>query len=138
MSERGHRALAHTADIRLHAWAATREECVAEAVTALVETFANTTGAPVQWTTETELAAEADEDLLVAALDEVIYLVDTQNAVPVETRVERGGTGWRMRLGLAPMDAVVLRGAAPKAVTLSGLRFGSENGGWSCMVIVDV
>lgn len=135
---RGHRVLGHTADIRLHAWAPTREECVAEAVVALVDSFADIDGARPQWTTETELRAETDDDLLVEALDEVIYLVDTRSAVPVDASLDRHGDGWRLRLGMAPMSTVELRGAAPKAIALSGLRLAPEDGRWSCTVTVDV
>ncbi|HEV8559398.1 MAG TPA: archease [Actinophytocola sp.] len=38
---RGHRAVPHTADIRIEAWAPTREACLGEAVAALVESFAD-------------------------------------------------------------------------------------------------
>ncbi|SCE66445.1 Archease protein family (MTH1598/TM1083) [Micromonospora haikouensis] len=44
-SGRGRRSVAHTADVRIEAWAPDREGCVAEAVAAMVETFADTTGA---------------------------------------------------------------------------------------------
>ncbi|MGH8836946.1 MAG: archease, partial [Actinomycetes bacterium] len=44
-SASGHRAVAHTADARVQAWAPTRERCIAEAVLGTVETFLDTSGA---------------------------------------------------------------------------------------------
>ncbi|MEU6969505.1 archease [Kitasatospora aureofaciens] len=43
-SRSGHRAVPHTADLRLVAWAPTAEGCVREAVRAVVEGFADTSG----------------------------------------------------------------------------------------------
>lgn len=135
---RGHRTLPHTADIRVEAWAPTREECVAEAVTGMVESFADTTGPRAQWSVDSEIGAEADEDVLVAALDEVIYVLDTEDGVPVDVEVQPVDGRWRLRLELAPVQAVPAVGAAPKAPALHGLRFGSADGTWSCEVVVDV
>lgn len=130
----GHRSLPHTADIRVEAWAGTRDGCLAEAVAGLVEGFADASGvAPTELVTA-ELAADTDEDALVAALDEVIYLLDTRSAVAVRTEVEAG----RLRLGLAPVEDVELTGAVPKAVALHELHFGPGDQGWSCTVTIDV
>jgi SHS2 domain-containing protein len=132
----GHRSLPHIADIRIEAWAATREGCLAEAVAGLVEGFADVSGvAPAEHVTA-ELAADTDEDVLVAALDEVIYLLDTRGAAPVHTEVEPGGL--RLRFGVAPVEDVELTGAVPKAVALHELHFGPGEQGRSCTVTTDV
>ncbi|MEV1147047.1 archease [Micromonospora sp. NPDC049799] len=136
--ERGHRCVPHTADVRIEAWAPSREECVAEAVTALVDTFADTTGA--RTFTDREYrpqAGEDDEDLLVSVLDEVIFRMDTAGELPVRTEVaDEDGTVVRWRT--ANTDDVELVGAVPKAVALHELRFGPEGPGWSCTVTFDV
>jgi protein archease len=139
MTSRGHCTLPHTADLRIQAWAPTRGECIAEAVAGLVESFADTSGVSAQWSVESELTAAGDEAALVAALDEVIYVLDTQGGVPVGVEVEPiDDDRWWLRLELAPVEAVSLGGAGPKAVALHGLRFGPEGGSWSCEVTVDV
>ena len=43
---RGHRTVPHTADLRIEAWAPTREECMAEAARGLVGSFAAVAGSP--------------------------------------------------------------------------------------------
>jgi SHS2 domain-containing protein len=140
MSEaaRGHRSLPHTADIRLQAWAPTREDCLAEAVAGLVDSFADTTGVAPQWSVDTEIRASSDEEALVAALNEVIYLLETQGGVPVHAEAAPIEDGLRLRLDLVPVAAVPQCGATPKAVTLHELRFGRCDGGWACEVTVDV
>ena len=45
---RGHRTVPHTADLRIEAWAPTREECLAEAVRGLVDSFAVVAPQPPQ------------------------------------------------------------------------------------------
>ena len=136
---RGHRVLPHTADIRIRAWAPTREECIAEAVTGLVRSFVEPAGDRPAWAVDAELVAESDQDALVAALDEVIYVLDTQGGVPVEASVDRPADGrWRLRLLVAAVDDMPRVGAVPKAITWHGLRFGCTDGAWSCEVLVDV
>ena len=136
--DRGHRALPHTADLRVQAWAPTREECIVEAIAGLADSFAETSGVRPQWCVDAELAALSDEDALVAALDEVIYVLDTQGGVPVGAALEQVEGGWRLRLELAAVDGVLLRGAVPKATSLHALRFAAAGGTWSCEVTIDV
>ncbi|GEL18458.1 archease [Pseudonocardia asaccharolytica] len=135
---RGHRSLGHTADIVLQAWAPSRDECLAEAVIALVESFADTSGRRAEWSRAADLPAGTDQDTLLAALDEVIFILDTEGAVPVSVRTERTPGGLRLDLGLVALDKVQLTGTPPKAITLHGLRFGRIDSGWSCEVIVDI
>lgn len=134
----GHRALPHTADIRIEAWAPTREACIGEAVAGLAEAFVSVPeGVPVS-SSVAEVAADTDEDALVAVLDEVIYLMDTADAVAVRADVTAAPGGVRVTFGTVPLDRVELTGAVPKAVTLHGLRLTAESGGWTCSVVVDV
>jgi SHS2 domain-containing protein len=135
---RGHRTLPHTADLRLEAWAPTREACFAESVAGLVESFADTAGAKPGWTVTADLAAPTDEDALVALLDEVIYLLDTECAVPLAVDVEPGPDSVRVQLHLAAVDGIELTGAVPKAVTLHDLHVTGGPDGWSCGVTIDV
>ncbi|MEV4483029.1 archease [Micromonospora coxensis] len=136
--DRGHRAVPHTADVRVEAWAPDREGCLAEAVAALVETFADTTGAPPRGETTLELPAGDDTDLLVGLLDEVIFRLETEGTLPLVTEAQAADGGLRVRWRTVDADAVELVGAVPKAVSLHGLRFARDGAGWSCAVTVDV
>jgi SHS2 domain-containing protein len=137
-SVRGHRTLPHTADLRIEAWAPTREACLAESVAALVASFGDVTGAEPGWTVTVEIVdAQTDQDALITVLDEVIYLLDTQAAVPVGVDVEPAPGGVCMRLQLAALDTVEITGAIPKAVTLNQLEITHGPHGWCCGVTVD-
>lgn len=137
--QRGHRCVPHTADVRIEAWAPTREECVSEAVTALVETFTDSAGARPGPSREHETPPGTDEDLLVNVLDEVIFRMDTADELPLTTEVtDDGRGGLRVRWRMTDTGAVELIGAVPKAVSLHELRFGRDGGGWSCAVTLDV
>ncbi|WP_262281774.1 archease [Micromonospora sp. MA102] len=136
---RGHRNIPHTADVRIEAWAPDREGCVAEAVTALVDTFVDTTGAVADGETGFRVPPGADADLLVGVLDEVIFRLETADELPLETEVrtaDDGGLAVRWRT--TGTDAVELVGAVPKAVSLHELRFAAEPAGWRCAVTLDV
>lgn len=137
-AERGHRCLPHTADIRIEAWAPTREECLAEAVAALVDSFADTTGARPERTLEAELVADADGDRLAVVLDEVIYVLDTEGAVPLDLEIDTRPDTLHVRMPVAATGAVEITAAIPKAVTLSGLRMADVGERWLAAATIDV
>ncbi len=147
-ARRGHRSLPHTADLRIEAWGRTREECLAEAVMGLVDSFADVgdlaesaRGGVVRC----HLSGETDADLAAQALEEVIYRLDADGLIPVSATA-RSATAGGVDLTLVMADAstVDIIGAGPKAVSLSGLRLApgaSESGtadGWRGTITVDV
>ncbi len=132
----------HTADIAVEAWADTREECLAEAVRGLVESFADVGDAVPDDSVMISLLPDGDEDLLFRVLDEVIYQVEVYGRVAVDVSVdERTGASMgqvEVRLATVPAEMVDQVGAMPKAVAVHGLRFGREAGVWRAHVVVDV
>jgi SHS2 domain-containing protein len=137
-ARRGHRFVPHTTDIRIEAWAPTREACLAEAVAALTASFANLTGVAPASEVSTEINADRDVDLLVSVLDDVIFLLDTRGVVSARAEVSAGASGVTCRFWLAPLDSVVITGAVPKAVTLHEISFGPHGDHWACAFTVDV
>lgn len=134
----GHRSVPHTADARVEAWAPTREGCVAEAVAALVDAFVDISQARPVASEDFRIPAGPDEDMLVAVLDRVVYLIDTTGRVPLSAEVSAADGGLGVRLGMADPQAVEVTGATPKAVSLHELRFAPDDAGWSCAVTLDV
>jgi protein archease len=128
----------HTADVRIEAWAPTREECIAEAMRGLVDGFADTSRAPAAGTYQADFVTYSDDRLLAAVLDEVIYLVDTTGEVPIEVTVEPTEDGAHLRLTTANLMATEIIGATPKAVSLHELWMEHTAQGWRCSVTVDV
>jgi protein archease len=139
--DRGHGSVPHTADLRIEAWGPTREECIAEAVRGLVESFADASGTGCGRVTKRhQLAAGSDADLLAAAVEEVIYGLDAGGEIPAAVEVGRAADGG-IDLTLQVVDASTaeITGAAPKAASLSGLACAPTlSGGWWCAVTVDV
>jgi SHS2 domain-containing protein len=137
---RGHKSVPHTADLRIEAWGLTREDCIAEAVRGLVESFAQVSAAGSQHASKRHLTADSDAELLAAAVDEVIYCVDAEGQIAAEVEVSRaadGGIDLRMRT--VPARAAEIIGAAPKAAAMSGLACAADpSGRWSCAVTIDV
>ncbi|WP_235437848.1 archease [Kitasatospora griseola] len=142
-SRSGHRAVPHTADMRVEAWAPTAEGCIGEAVRAVVEGFADTSKARQVAEREHTATAGTDEDLLVSVLDEVIYRMDTDGEIPLDTEVgtirDTGeGRSLSVRFRMADADTAELVGAVPKAVALHGLHLRGGPDGWTCQVTLDV
>lgn len=138
MNESGYRSVPHTADLRIEAWAPTRDECIAQAVHGAVASFADTSSAGPGRVHTRRLAADGDEDLLVAVLDEIVYLLDAAGEVPVDVAVDSGAGTAEVRFSMADVASVTQVGAVPKAVSLHGLRLERGPGGWSCSVTLDV
>lgn len=134
----GHRSVPHTADARIEAWAPSREQCVAEAVAAMVDGFADVSAAPPAGTVEFRAGPATDPDLLVSVLDRVIYLIDTEGQLPVSADIRPAEATLDVRLQMAGPDRIETFGAVPKAVSLHDLRFDRGDAGWSCGVTLDV
>ncbi len=137
---RGHRTVPHTADLRVEAWAPTREACLAEAVRGLVDSFAVVAAARPRHTAERRFLAGSDEDLLVAIVDEVIYRLDADGEIPVAVTVRPAPDGRVILvLPLAKVSEAEITGAAPKAASLHDLRCAPDAAGrWSCGITIDV
>ena len=138
VAERGHRAVPHPADITIEAWGPTRDACLAEAVIALVDTFADTTHASPSDVVVSELTARTDRDRLVAVLDQLIFLLDTEGWIPLGADVDVGPETVRLRMPVTSIDDAESIGAAPKAVALSGLAFDRVGDKWECRATIDV
>ncbi len=136
----GHRSVPHTADLRIEAWGPTREDCIAEAVRGLVESFADISQTAHQRAIKRHLDADSDADLLADAVEEVIYHLDTDGTIPAGVEASRADDGG-IDLTLRVVDAAAAQivGAAPKAASLSGLTCAPDaSGRWLCAVTIDV
>ncbi|WAL63152.1 archease [Amycolatopsis cynarae] len=135
----GHRALPRTAGLRIEAWGPTREDCLAEAALALVESFAVVTGRAPTRTISADLLVGTGEEALIALLDEIIYRLDTEDVLPVGVRVLWSDTGVEARLAVVDRREAEITGPAPKAVAWHGLRFAEDEAGiWRCLATIDL
>lgn len=136
----GHRSVPHTADLRIEAWGPTREDCTAEALRGLVESFAEVSGTGYERVTARHVTAGSDADLLAVAVEEVIYGLDIDGEIPATVEVSRtADDGIDLMLRVVDASAVEIVGAAPKAASLSGLSCApAAPARWSCAVTVDV
>ena len=136
----GHRSVPHGADRRIEAWGPTREDCIAETVRGLVESFADISQATHQRVIERHLEAGSDADLLASAVEEVIYYLDTEEMIPAEVAASRAADGGiDLMLRVVDAAAAEIIGAAPKGASLSGLACGLDaSGWWLCAVTIDV
>ncbi|MFG3496442.1 archease [Streptomyces sp. NPDC047928] len=136
--EGGHRAVPHTADVRIEAWGGSREQCLAEAVLAMVECFADVSGVRADAVRQVRLAEGPDDDLLATLLEEVVFRLEVHGEVPVDVEAESVDGDVDIRLAMTDMANVQITGAAPKAVSWNELRLAPGPYGWSCAVTVDV
>ncbi|MER6992341.1 archease [Saccharopolyspora hirsuta] len=133
----GYRFLPHTADIRFEAWGGSREECLAQACRALVASFAEIPASAPARTASAGIDG-GDEQLLLSVLDEIIYRLDVEGALPREIDVRPTPTGIDLEMSEVDTDRVRFTGATPKAVSLQGFSFTRDDRGWRCSVTVDV
>ena len=134
----GHRSVPHTADLRIEAWAPTRDGCIRQAVLGTIASFLDTSSARPSRTRMRRLTDDRDDDLLVAVLDEVIYLLDTTGEAPVDVDVDGADGGVDVTFAMADATTLPQIGAVPKAVSLNDLRLTHGRRGWRCSVTLDV
>ncbi|MFF2073722.1 archease [Kitasatospora sp. NPDC058162] len=142
-SERGHRSVPHTADLRVEAWAPTAEGCIGELVHGVVGSFADLSGARIVGERACTVLAVSDPDLLAGVLEEVIYRMDADGELPAALVLGPvhgldGARSIEVRFRMADTATAALVGAVPKAVSLEGLELGEGPGGWTCAATVDV
>jgi SHS2 domain-containing protein len=123
----------------VEAWGPTRKICLEEAVLGLVGAFADVRGLAPNGRVRLTLEPAEDEEILVALLDEVVYVLDALDAVPVmvslDENIDGGVSGW---FETVPVANVMITGAGPKGVSRSELSFSEERGRWRCRVEIDV
>ena len=131
--------LPHTADVIVEAWGPTRDACLRQAVLGVVEMFADVDGVAASDSVPLSFPQAPAEELLVVLLEEVLYLLDAENQVPVDvsiTTTAGGGLGGAFQVVSA--TALDQRGAVPKAITRHGLELARNADTWRCQVTVDV
>lgn len=134
----GHRTVPHTADLRIEAWAPTRDGCIRQAVLGTIASFLDTSSARAQRIRRRRLTADRDDDLLVAVLDDVIFLLDTSGEAPVDVHLQDVDGGIDVEFTMVDASALPQVGAVPKAVSLNELRLSDGQHGWRCSVTLDV
>jgi len=139
-ADRGHGKPLHPADLRIEAWGPTREECIAEAVRGLVDSFAVVAGRPPHARAERRMTARTDEGLLLGVMEEVLYWLDADGEIPVSVVVRPAPDGGIvMFLTLVSAADTEIIGAVPKAASPRDLRCAPDPAGrWTCAVTVDV
>lgn len=136
---RGHRTVAHTADVILEAWGPDLSACVEEAVAALVACYADPAGAEVVRQRSARVAPGTPEDVLLDVVDEVLLALDTEPDPPVAVRAAPAPDGGLdLVIDLAARGTVAPAGAAPKAVSRSELSVSATDTGVRCRMLVDV
>ena len=138
-SSRGFRHSAHTADVAIDAWGPTRAACVEQAVTGAVASFAVARPTARRRRVPIEVTAGDDPELLVAALEEVVYRLDADTEVVVGARLRDLETGSLAgSFDVVRADDVDVVGAPLKGISRSDLRFGRDKDSWRCHVVLDV
>lgn len=137
--DRGFRVVPHTADVILEAWGPDLAACCEEAVAALASTYVDASGAAEVERRQVHLDGASDDALLLELLEEVIFTLDTAEAVPVAATAQAADDGGLdVTLVLADANAVEATGSAPKAVSHSELVVERRDGRVACRVLIDV
>ncbi len=76
--------------------------------------------------------------VLLALLDEVVYLADAEGAVPAAVRVVDDDARVRVRFDLVDAHDATPAGPAPKGVSLSGLDLHRDHSRWVARALIDV
>jgi SHS2 domain-containing protein len=129
-SEVGHRAVPNADDVIVEAWAPTRSGCLEELVLGVVSTFTDTHGIIGAREVPLEIGAPRDEDVVVALLDDVYYLLDTDELVVVDVALDEEDNGcFAGTFFVVPVAASELT-AGSRSVSHSDVLFASDGSLW--------
>lgn len=129
----------HTADVIVEAFGPSLSACLEAAVRGETATFADVRGVQATGERRVDLRAPSDEALLVAVLEEVIFVLDAEDLVVVGAHLAVVGTGIVSgRFDTVDKRLVALVGSPPKAVAYHELELVSDELGCKCRFIIDV
>lgn len=129
----------HTADIIVEAWGPTFADCLEEAVRALLDQFVARSRPAARAHRSFSVTGADEAGVLVALLEEVIFVVDTTNVVPVDLGIDVADSGRaRGEFAVIELDDARQTGSVPKAVSLLDLEVAPTAAGWRSRVTVDV
>lgn len=136
--QRGHREHPHVADVILEAWGRDLAACFEEAIAALVGVCFDGARAEVVGSYDFAIAPGTDGAMLLDVLDEVLFVIDTADDVPIgATLAERGGS-LAATLQLADRGSVEVIGSVPKAISRSASLVEHVDDQVRCRFLVDV
>jgi SHS2 domain-containing protein len=135
---RGHRARDHTADEIVEAWGPTRAACLEEVALGFVELVAVPDPDAVIHHHELTIEASGPTEALLDLLEELVFLLDAEGAVPARVRLEDRGASVAVHLDLVDLAHADVVGPAPKGVSHSGLALRRRGDGWWARAIIDV
>ena len=132
-----YRWIDHTSELELHVEAASDRAVLEEATDALAELLRRDDDGRGEPATR-EVVVEADDRaaLLAAWLEELVFLAETEAAIPERVRIEAlDEHGLRAKVDVRRADPPHL----VKAVTYHRLAFEpTDGGGWTATVVLDV
>jgi SHS2 domain-containing protein len=137
-TEPGHRIGPHTADCVIEAWGPDRLSCLAEAMKAVVDVFAELREECSAKVVPVWVAPGTDVEMLVSLLEDVIYVTDVIG-VPVRFHLvsaDAGAVSGYMEV-VDPSEVEQV-GPVPKAVSYHGIEMGQRDGVWRCSAVIDV
>ena len=143
MDAAGHRFTEHTADLACEIWAPTRESLLAQAARAFADSVTEVERLEPRRRARVEAEGATDDELLVAFLEELVYLFETTDLLPARASVKVRETGGSLRLEAEiegePFDAErhPLK-TLIKGITYHGLAVSEEAAGWRATVIFDI
>ncbi|UCH25792.1 MAG: archease [Trueperaceae bacterium] len=135
--------LDHTGDVGFDLEAESLNELFEAAMIALLRAIFTLPPEQVVWNLDIQLEATTLETLFVQWLDELLFLTQTRNSVPVRCtpEVHPQPGGWRLSasLGTAPLEPEKQGWQGElKATTYHDLTIGKREGAWHARIIFDV
>jgi SHS2 domain-containing protein len=136
VSDTGFEEVEHTADWALHVRGGDLVELLRNASTGMYRLAGIVPGEGPQQVHEVDLKAADREGLLVAWLEELLYLAESRGLAMRDVMLEEGPSlAVRARFVLAPIAQIE---RSIKAVTYHGLAVRESEDGWEATVIFDV
>ena len=134
----GHQVLPESSNLLIEAWAPAREQCMVQAVQALVACFADVSDATPGRVVPFAFPPGRDDQQLVDHLTECLSVFEIFGVVPVSTHVDQAEDGSLVGcFDTTDVAQLRLSSVPPEGVRLRELEF-EQTDGWRCLVGVDL
>lgn len=136
----GYKLLDHTGDIGIIVWADDLKELYRQAALALFDIITDTAGVEQRLERQVSVDGMDDGELLVAWLNELLYLHEVERLLFHDFTITELGKGSLRGIvrGEALRDDYHVIKTTVKAVTYHQLEVRNENGRWWAKVILDI
>jgi len=137
-ADAGHLVHAHPSSVDVEAWGPSRAGCLEELVRGMVETLGGARSESQTQSLPFRLGATSDAELVLALLDDLYFLFDSDDFVVADVSLHEDDDGNLDGMySLVALDDAGASNSARKRTVRTNAEFAPDGPGWRALVVID-